>query len=74
MIQLSDGNIYYIHIEAIDEDFVDVVCVYLTDVETNNEIWMYGKKFMQLLDYDDVAIIQNIDKCHFDRKYFEGKK
>jgi hypothetical protein len=73
MIQLLDGNIYYINIEAIDEDFIDVVCVYLTDVKTNNEIWMYGEKFVHMLDYDDVVIIQNIDKCHFDRKYFEAK-
>ncbi len=34
---------------------------------------MYGEKFVHMLDYDDVVIIQNIDKCHFDRKYFEGK-
>lgn len=76
IIRLPDNSLHEIYIhkwgELISEDlpvddpdsYKDVVYVYLTDMETQEEHRLYAEEFIEILDEDDVTIEQCIN-CYY---------
>lgn len=65
IIKLSDNETYQIDIDRIEDLYVDIVFVYLWNLKTQNELCIKGEDFIHLLDYEDVTILQNMNKNYF---------
>jgi hypothetical protein len=70
IIQSSYGNVYEIIIvQNKDDDDDDKVCIFLFNLNNDQEGCFYPKTLVNILDYEDITIITNKDKGMYDGPY-----
>jgi hypothetical protein len=84
MFQISNGNIYIIDdIQKSEDDYnyeqdqetleldspKEIVHIYLRNINTEEQICIYAEDFIYTLDYHDITILQNDNRClYYDQK------